>query len=102
MRRSTRGSSNTRRARTFALDDRLVKYDALASIAHAQMLSDQGLLAQVDLVAIRQGLESLATEHARGAWQVELEDEDGQTALERRLTARIGSCRRKSPSRPLA
>jgi argininosuccinate lyase len=75
----------------FALDDRLVKYDALASIAHAQMLTEQGLLAAADLVAIRHGLESLAAEHARGEWRVELEDEDGQTALERRLTARIGS-----------
>jgi len=45
-----------------ALDERLVAYDARASIAHAQ-----------------------------GEWKIELADEDGQTALEKRLTARIGA-----------
>jgi argininosuccinate lyase len=32
----------------------------------------------------------LAEQHAQGKWHVELADEDGQTALERRLTERIG------------
>jgi argininosuccinate lyase len=32
----------------------------------------------------------LAESHARGEWRIELADEDGQTALERRLTERIG------------
>jgi argininosuccinate lyase len=75
----------------FALDDRLVSYDARASIAHAEMLNAQGLLALTDLDAIRDGLKELADEHARGLWHVELQDEDGQTALERRLTERIGA-----------
>ncbi len=74
-----------------ALDQRLVRYDVRASIAHAQMLSAQGLLTHAHLEQIRDGLQALADEHARGLWQVELEDEDGQTALERRLTARIGA-----------
>jgi argininosuccinate lyase len=74
-----------------ALDERLVAYDVRASIAHAEMLAAQQLLAPNDLTAIRDGLHALAAEHARGAWQVELADEDGQTALERRLTERIGA-----------
>ena len=74
-----------------ALDDRLVAYDARASIAHAQMLHAQGLLGAEDLEAIEDGLEALAAAHAQGEWRVELADEDGQTALERRLTARIGA-----------
>jgi argininosuccinate lyase len=74
-----------------ALDDRLVPYDVRASIAHAQMLNAQGLLPLTDLDAIRDGLTELAAEHARGLWHVELADEDGQTALERRLTERIGT-----------
>ncbi|HEV2229945.1 MAG TPA: argininosuccinate lyase [Steroidobacteraceae bacterium] len=74
-----------------ALDDRLVPYDVRASIAHAQMLNAQGLLPLADLDAIRDGLKELAGEHARGLWRVELADEDGQTALERRLTERIGT-----------
>jgi argininosuccinate lyase len=73
------------------LDDRLVPYDVRASIAHAEMLAAQGLLAADDLTAIRDGLETLAAEHAAGAFRVELEDEDVHTALESRLTTRIGA-----------
>ena len=73
-----------------ALDNRLVAYDARASIAHAEMLQAQGLLSAADLTAIRDGLTQIASEHARGEWQVTLEHEDGQTALETLLTARIG------------
>jgi argininosuccinate lyase len=74
-----------------ALDERLVPYDVAASLAHAQMLAAQGLLAGADLQAIRAGLEALGAAHARNEWHVELQDEDGQTALERRLTALIGA-----------
>ncbi len=74
----------------YALDERLVRYDAQASIAHAEMLAAQGLLGANDLELIRRGLQELAAEHANGDWKIELADEDGQTALEKRLTARIG------------
>ena len=74
----------------YALDERLVRYDARASIAHAEMLCAQKLLSDADLRAIRAGLQTLANEHADGHWRIELNDEDGQTALEKRLTARIG------------
>jgi argininosuccinate lyase len=74
----------------YALDERLVPYDVRASIAHAEMLAAQQLLSSADLEAIRSGLEAIAEEHAQGRWRIELGDEDGQTALEKRLTARIG------------
>ena len=73
-----------------ALDNRLVAYDVRASIAHAEMLNAQGLLSQADLDAIRSGLTDIGAAHARGEWQVKLEHEDGQTALENLLTAKIG------------
>ncbi|HWZ63300.1 MAG TPA: argininosuccinate lyase [Steroidobacteraceae bacterium] len=75
----------------YALDERLVRYDVRASIAHAEMLNACQLMSLDDLDAIRAALVALADEHARGLWHVELEDEDGQTALERRLTERIGA-----------
>jgi len=75
----------------YELDERLVRYDVRASIAHAQMLHDQRLLSSDDLQRIRDALTALAEEHERGIWRIELADEDGQTALERRLTDRIGS-----------
>jgi argininosuccinate lyase len=73
-----------------ALDNRLVRYDARASIAHAEMLQAKGLLSTEDLKAIRDGLTQIASEHTNGEWRVTLEHEDGQTALETLLTARIG------------
>jgi argininosuccinate lyase len=73
-----------------ALDDRLVRYDVQASIAHAEMLHACALLSSGDLTAIRTGLEEIGAAHARGEWSVTLELEDGQTALETLLTQRIG------------
>ena len=73
------------------LDERLVAYDVLASTAHADMLHAQGLIEAADHAAIVEGLAALASEHADGAWTISLEEEDVHTALESRLTARIGA-----------
>jgi argininosuccinate lyase len=73
-----------------ALDERLVRYDVLASLAHAEMLATAGLLAGSDLELIRKALTEIGAAHQRGEWHVSLDQEDGQTALENLLTARIG------------
>jgi argininosuccinate lyase len=73
------------------LDNRLVRYDIQASMAHAEMLGVQGLLSAPDLAAIRRALTDIGEEHARGAWHISLEQEDCQTAIENLLTARIGA-----------
>jgi len=73
-----------------ALDDRLIAYDVRASIAHAEMLAEARLLSEQDLRLICAGLAEISASHARGEWRVPLEQEDGQTALEIRLTERIG------------
>jgi len=73
-----------------ALDDRLVRYDVEASVAHADMLAAQGLLAAADAHSIRAALIEIGAAHARGEWHVTLDQEDGQTAIENLLTARIG------------
>jgi argininosuccinate lyase len=74
-----------------ALDNRLVAYDVRASIAHAEMLHECNLLSEADLAAIRRGLREIGDAHARGDWSVTLELEDGQSALETLLTAKIGA-----------
>jgi argininosuccinate lyase len=74
-----------------ALDNRLVQYDVMASIAHAGMLHDVGLLDATALEAICAGLTEIGAAHARGEWTVTLDLEDGQTALETLLTHRIGA-----------
>ncbi len=72
------------------LDARLVAYDVRASIAHAAMLNQQQLLSDQDFAAIDAGLTELAREHAEGEWSISLADEDVHTALEQRLTERVG------------
>ncbi|HTB67455.1 MAG TPA: lyase family protein, partial [Steroidobacteraceae bacterium] len=75
----------------YLLDERLVPYDVRASLAHARMLHGQNLLSEADLAAITAGLNELVQAHANGEWRIELADEDGQTALETRLTQKIGA-----------
>src|SRR6202161_1805136 len=74
----------------YVLDNRLVRYDIQASIAHAEMLAAPGVLSAPDLGSIREALTAIGEEHALGRWQVSLEQEDCQTAIENLLTARIG------------
>jgi argininosuccinate lyase len=75
----------------YLLDERLVAYDIRASIAHAEMLGEQGLLSAPDLSAIRSALQAIGEEHALGQWHITLDQEDCQTAIENRLTARVGA-----------
>lgn len=77
------------------LDDRLVRYDVRASVAHAEMLADQGLLEARDCKQIVAGLTQLLNDYEAGKWQIRLEDEDVHTALETRLTALIGEAGRR-------
>ena len=72
------------------LDERLVAYDILGSIAHAEMLCAQDLLSQEDCDAICEGMRQLAAGHEKGEWKIRLEDEDAHTAIENRLTDLIG------------
>jgi argininosuccinate lyase len=75
----------------YALDERLVRYDVRASIAHAEMLRDQKLLTAADCAALCEALVATGAAHERGEWQITLPDEDGQTALEKQLTLHLGA-----------
>jgi argininosuccinate lyase len=74
-----------------ALDDRLVAYDIEGSIAHAEALHACGVLTAADRAAICDALREIGAAHARGEWRVTLELEDGQTALETRLSEKLGT-----------
>jgi argininosuccinate lyase len=72
------------------LDERLVRYDVRASVAHARMLAARGLITAEDFKTIEKGLLDVGEAHLNGDWTISLEDEDGQTALEKHLTEKIG------------
>jgi argininosuccinate lyase len=76
-------------------DQRLYKYDIQGSIAHAKMLTQQGILTLAECDAIVLGLEQILDRIERGefAWSVELEDV--HMNIESALTAAIGDAGKK-------
>jgi argininosuccinate lyase len=72
------------------LDERLVRFDILASKAHAEMLCHCGYLNPRDCDLLLSALCDLAESHRRGEWHISLEEEDCHTAIESRLTEKLG------------
>ncbi|MBA4291780.1 argininosuccinate lyase [bacterium] len=68
------------------LDQRLIPYDITASIAHAQMLGEQNHLTQEEVEKLTQALEELRSEDI----QISRDEEDCHTAIENRLTQKLG------------
>jgi argininosuccinate lyase len=77
------------------LDLELLRFDALASAAHATMLAEIGILGAEELAGLVGELRALATEAAGGAFTIDPADEDGHTAIENHLTARLGDAGRR-------
>ena len=72
------------------VDRQLLAHDALGSAAHARMLASVGLLSGADAVALVAALEALHGEALAGRIDILPEQEDGHTALEAALVARVG------------
>lgn len=77
------------------LDRQLIAYDALASAAHATMLRKIGVLDADELSGLLRELATCAADARRGEFSVAADEEDGHTALENRLTARLGDAGRR-------
>ncbi|MCB1054788.1 MAG: argininosuccinate lyase [Acidobacteria bacterium] len=77
------------------LDRRLVACDALASAAHATMLESIGVLGEDELSGLLRELAAAARDAREGRFEITVEDEDGHTALENRLTRRLGDAGRR-------
>ena len=70
----------------YLLDQRLVKYDCKASIAHAKMLHKMGILKKEEARMLVYGLEEIVRKDSRGEFKIKKEDEDCHTAIENYLT----------------
>lgn len=81
--------------RDFELDQRLVPADCAGSLAHATMLETIGVLSAGELKAVRRELITVAEDWAAGHFSVRREDEDCHTAIENRLTDRLGDIGKK-------
>ncbi|MBA2446326.1 MAG: argininosuccinate lyase [Nocardioidaceae bacterium] len=72
-------------------DWRLAPHDLAGSRAHAKVLAVAGLLSAVELERLLEGIDSLETAVATGAFVAGDDDEDVHTALERGLVEMVGA-----------
>ncbi len=79
----------------FLLDQKLVKYDCLASIAHAEMLRTLGIITGPEKQDIEHVLKEIIGLDKRGEFIIRKEDEDSHTAIENYLTKKLGDTGKK-------
>lgn len=73
-----------------AWDARLVRWDLLGTLAHAQGLHAIGVLSPAEHARVKRALRAALKDAATGRLKVTARDEDVHTAVERRLTATLG------------
>jgi argininosuccinate lyase len=79
----------------YLLDRKLVKYDCLASIAHARALGKAGLLKTTEVRRLVQELNRIIALDKRGKFKISRAAEDCHTAIENHLTKRLGDAGKK-------
>src|SRR5690554_5566472 len=77
------------------LDRDFFLHDIQASRAHAEGLQRIGILTGDELVGIARELESLAADFSQGRFVLDARYEDGHSAIEARLTERLGDAGRR-------
>jgi argininosuccinate lyase len=71
-------------------DKRLWQADIAGSLAHAEMLSHQGIISAADHAAIQNGMARITAEIEAGAFEWKLDLEDVHLNIEARLTQLVG------------
>ncbi|MBI2144689.1 argininosuccinate lyase [Candidatus Woesearchaeota archaeon] len=77
------------------LDKKLLKYDAIASTAHAEMLAKIGVLGSDELSKIKSALKEAIADAEKGTFEIRQSDEDCHTALENYLVKKAGEAGKK-------
>ena len=77
---------------TFSIsyDHRLAKYDVVGSIAHARMLSKQGIIPKIDAAKIIAGLKKILLQIEAGKFKYDPKAEDIHTDIQNRLKLIVG------------
>lgn len=79
----------------FILDQKLVKYDCIASMAHAKMLGKIGILKKAEVQKLVRELNKMIELDANGKFEILKEQEDCHTAIENHLTKKLGDLGKK-------
>ncbi|MSP25590.1 MAG: argininosuccinate lyase [Myxococcales bacterium] len=77
------------------LDQRLLRYDLLATAAHVRGLGRIGVLTADEVDRMTGAIDALSEECARGELVLTIADEDGHSAIEARLTQSLGELGKK-------
>jgi argininosuccinate lyase len=77
------------------LDQELIPFDCMASIAHVSMLGEIGILTSAESESLGAALNDLIILHGNGQFQIRPDQEDGHTAIEDFLTGKLGETGKK-------
>ena len=73
------------------VDRKMYRQDIAGSVAHARMLSEQGIISTDDFEAIKKGLGSIRDRMDAGTFEFDVNDEDIHMTVEKALTADVGA-----------
>lgn len=79
----------------YLLDQKLVKYDCLASIAHVKMLHKIGLISNTECTKMINELDYIIKLDGKGKFIIKQEEEDCHTAIENYLVKQLGEIGKK-------
>jgi argininosuccinate lyase len=77
------------------LDQKLVEFDVLGSLAHAKMLCQIGILTKNELNSLEKGLKEISNLNKIGKFNLEMGDEDIHSKIENYLTEKYGEAGQK-------
>jgi argininosuccinate lyase len=77
------------------IDLNLVKYDCIASMAHAKMLNKIGILSNNELTELEKELTNIIKLAQMNKFKIKIEDEDCHTAIENHLIKKLGEIGKK-------
>lgn len=98
---SKKGGKMSKEAEAFTVgkdylyDQKLVKADCLASIAHAKMLQKIGILSKDEFAKLKKGLVEIIELDKKGKFKIMMKDEDVHTKIENYLTKKYGTVGKK-------
>jgi argininosuccinate lyase len=79
----------------FILDQKLLKYDCIASIAHSKMLKKIKILTEQEQKKLEDELNNIIELNDKCKFTIKSEDEDCHTAIENHLTKKLGDLGKK-------
>lgn len=79
----------------YVLDQVLVPFDLRASVVHAKALHKAGILTKQELSQLTEAIDEIQSEWENGHFKITVQNEDMHTAIEKRLTEKIGETGKK-------